>query len=137
MITTSLLSLYYATDTLRRLFPQMDGRLRQRGKPFSRGKQTYHRTLRKRLSDRDFVLAGIFFGVVNCGMGYLFGVPAAYGGRARIAIYVAFFILGFICGMAALAIYAILETVRAFVRAPHLELDYSAPNGWWRHAFSG
>src|SRR5688572_7562169 len=58
MITTSLLTLYYATDTLRRLFPNMDSRLHERGKPFSRTKQTYYRTMRKRLSDKNFLLAG-------------------------------------------------------------------------------
>jgi len=137
MITTSLLSLYYATDALRRLFPHMDSRLHEHGEPFSRARQTYYRTLRKRLSDRAFVGAGVFFGIVNCVMGYLFGVPTAFSWVGRIAIFSAFFVVGFICGMAALAIYAILETVRDFVRAPHLELDYSAPDGCGGMRFLG
>jgi hypothetical protein len=137
MITTSMLSLYYATDTLRRLFPHMDSRLHQRGKPFSRAKQTYYRTVRKRLSDRNFVGAGIFFGIVNLAMGYYFGVPAAYNWSGRIATFSAFFVVGFICGMAALGIYGVLETVKDFVRAPHLELDYSAPDSCGGMRFLG
>ncbi len=137
MITTSMLSLYYATDTLRNLFPHMDSRLHQRGKPFRRAKQTYYRTVRKRLSDRNFMAAGVFFGIVNCAMGYLFGVPAAYNWSGRIAIFSAFFVVGFVCGMAALGIYGVLETVKEFITAPHLELDYTAPDGCGGMRFLG
>jgi hypothetical protein len=127
MITISLLSLYYATDTLRRLFPHMDSRLRRRGVPFKRAKQTYYRTVRRLLRDRNFVLAGMLFGILNCAMGYLFGVPA-WGWQSRLAVFTAFCVVGFICGMASWGIYGILETIKDFVRVPQLELDYSAPD---------
>jgi hypothetical protein len=135
MITISLLTLYYATDTLRRLFPHMDSRLHQLGKPFSRTKQTYYRTLRKRLTDRNFLFAGIAFGILNCLMGTRFGVP--YTGVAHLVIFGAFFVVGFICGMAALGIYSILETIKDFIRSPQLELDYSAPDGCGGMRFLG
>jgi hypothetical protein len=137
MITTSMLALYYATDTLRRLFPHMDGRLHERGKPFSRTKQTYYRTVRTRLSNRNFLLSGICFGTLNCFMGAWFGVPPAYSGAGRLAVFCSFFVVGFICGMAALGIYGIIETIKNFIRAPQLELDYSSPDGCGGMRFLG
>lgn len=129
MITVALLCLYYATDTLRGLFHHMDSRLHQRGKPFRRAKQAYFRTVQRYLSDRNFLFAGLFFGIMNCAMGFIFGVSSeVYSLTARIAVYSSFFIIGFICGMATLGIYGILETVKEFVKAPQLELDYSAPD---------
>jgi hypothetical protein len=136
MITLSLLFLYYATDTLRGLFPHMDSRLHKRGQPFSRAKQTYYRTVRKRLSNSNFAMAGTFFGIVNCAMGYSFGVPN-YGSGGQVTIYSSFFVVGFICGMAALGIYAVLETIREFMRVPNVELDYSAPDGCGGMRFLG
>lgn len=137
LITASQLALYYATDTLRGLFPHMDNRLHERGKPFSRAKQPYYRKVRKRLSNRNFVAAGILFGVLNCGIGALFGVPASYGRWGQLAIFSTFFAVGFVCGMAVLGIYGVLEIVKDFVRTPHLELDYSAPDGCGGMRFLG
>lgn len=137
LITASQLALYYATDTLRRLFPHMDSRLHQRGKPFTRATQPYYRTVRKRLSDRNFVAAGMLFGALNCGMGLLFGLPDTYSRWGRVAIFSCFFVVGFVCGMAVLGIYGVLEIVKDFVRTPHLELDYSAPDGCGGMRFLG
>ena len=46
----------------------------------------------------------------------------------RIALFTGFFVVGFICGMAALGIFGVLHVIKTFMRASDLEKDYSAPD---------
>lgn len=128
LITSSLLLLYYATHTLRALLPQMDRRLNKKGEEYYREQQFYFVTLKRTLGDGRFVVAGLLFGTLNCLLGYKFGVPYLEA-RGRATIFAGFFVVGFICGMAALGIYGVLDTVKAFMRAENIGLDYSAPDG--------
>ena len=131
LITSSLLLLYYATHTLRGMLPQMDRRLNKKGEEYYRARQAYFVSLKKTLRDRNFVLAGLLFGAINCLMGYSFGVPYPEA-RGRATIFAGFFVVGFICGMAALGIYGVLDMIKAFMGGMGEEnggLDYSAPDG--------
>lgn len=121
LISLSMLFLYYATDTLRNLFPRMDLRLRRTSN------ETYLKPLKRTVSDGNFIRAGIFFGALNCLMGYLFGA-ANEDLPNIISIFSGFFVVGFICGMAALGIYGVLVTMKAFTSKGKLNLDYTEPD---------
>lgn len=69
LITTAMLGLYYATYTLQNLLPELDIRLRPHA-----GNEIYMPILRRILSDRNFVLAGFVFGLVNSCFGVFFGL---------------------------------------------------------------
>ena len=128
LISSSLLLLYYATSTLRGILPQIDRRLQKKGEAYHRENQPYFMSIKRTLGNSKFLLAGLFFGSLNCWMGYSFGVP--YGGLAgRVTIFSGFFVVGFICGMAALGIYGVLDTIKALMRTENIEIDYSAPDG--------
>src|SRR5881397_3333366 len=96
LIASALLMLYYASHTLRDLFPHMDSRL-PKGTTRRRN-QKYSTKVRTILRDRNFVLAGLFFGALNCVMGFIIGVPGN-SVMGRIALFIGFFVVGFICGM--------------------------------------
>ena len=60
------------------------------------------------LSDRNLVLAGLFFGLLNCGFGYAFGLP--YSKALAVAtILSGYFLAGSVCG---LAVFGILRRLR-------------------------
>jgi len=125
LIASAPLMLYYASHTLRDLFPHMDSRLpKSREQP---AEQNYLTRVRMILRDRNFVIAGLFFGALNCVMGFVFGVPGN-SVMGRIALFTGFFVVGFICGMAALGIFGVLHVIKAFMKASDLEKDYSAPD---------
>src|ERR1700722_19007850 len=69
LISATMLCLYYSTATLRTLVSAL---VRQR--PPST-KKTSLPGLKSLLSDRNFILAGLFFGILNCIVGYNFGSP--------------------------------------------------------------
>src|ERR1700730_16420604 len=62
MITFSTLLLYYATATLRGMFPYMDIRLNVHGQTLERYKQGYFMAAKRTLANRRFVYSGLFFG---------------------------------------------------------------------------
>lgn len=121
LITTAMLCLYYATHTLRTLLPEMDVRLRPDGN------EVYMATLRRILSDRHFVLAGFFFGLLNCGVGYSFGLPYSKG-LAVVTILSGYFLAGFVCGMAVFGIYGISVLISAFSRKAKHSFDFTSPD---------
>jgi hypothetical protein len=131
LITTAALALYHATYTLRGLLPEMSLRLAPRGggndAETSPGDSIFMRPLNKILSDRNFMLAGAFFGLLNCLMGYLFGLPRA-GAVEHGTLMFGFFLAGFVCGMAAWGIYGVTVMVAAFAREAGPGLDYTAPD---------
>lgn len=121
LISTAMLCLYYATHTLRTIFPEMDMRLRPDGD------EVYMTPLKRILSDRNFILAGLFFGLLNCGFGYTFGLPYLKG-LAVFTILGGFFLAGFVCGMAVFGIYGILVAINAFSRKAKRSLDFTSPD---------
>ena len=133
LITTAMLALYYATHTLRGMLPEMSLRLRLPGdRDVHDGADEdsdgiFMQPLNATLSDSKFIAAGLFFGFINCAMGFAFGVP--YETTCALAtILFGFFLAGFVCGMAAWGIYGVAATVAAFARAAKRSLDYTAPD---------
>ena len=120
LISTAMLCLYYATHTLRTIFPEMDVRLGPAGD------EVYLTPLERILSDRNFVLAGFFFGSVNCLFGLLFGLPHSEG-LAVVTILGGYFLAGFVCGMAAFGIYGVTVSINEFSRVKRY-FDFTAPD---------
>ena len=121
LITASMLCLYYATYTLRRIFPEMDIRLHPEDA------QVYLIPLKVLLSDRNFILAGLFFGILNCAFGYSFGIPVIES-TGVITIMGGYLLAGFICGMAAFGIYGVSVAIIAFSRKAKSSFDFTSPD---------
>ena len=116
-----MLCLYYATHTLRTVFPEMDMRL----KPAAN--QAYMGPLTTILSNRNFLIAGVVFSGLNCGMGFLFGNP--YGDNpGSSTIYVGLLMAGFVCGMAAYGIFGVLYSINKVSYQLKTSLDYTSPD---------
>jgi len=133
LITTAMLALYYATYTFRALLPEMELRLRPRT-----GRNPHHpatkdsepefmRVLKKTLTNGKFIIAGVAFGGLNCGLGWFFGLPYA-DAWAKATLLIGFFLAGFVCGMAAFGIYGVTKTVATFSHEVQRNLDYTAPD---------
>jgi hypothetical protein len=121
LITTAMFCLYLATHTLRAIFPEMDMRLRPHGD------EVYLIPLKRILSDRNFILAGLFFGILNCALGICFGI--LYETRLElITILSGFFLAGFVCGMPVWGIYGICVSITAFARKAKSSLDFTSPD---------
>lgn len=130
LISAAMLCLYYATHTLRSLLPEMDVR------SGAGDSEAYMAALRRILSNRNFVLAGIFFGLLNCGFGYGFGLPYSEG-PAVVTILSGYFLAGFVCGMAALGIYGVSVSISAFSRKAKRFFDFTSPDGCGGTLFLG
>jgi hypothetical protein len=129
MITAATLFLYYATSTLQNLVMEAEARL-----PAS-SRHLYMKPLQSWLSDRKFVIAGAAFGVLNCIMGYSFGLrPSPLPGK--ITIYFGYFVVGFVSGMAAYGVTGVYGFVHGFVRAEP-QLDYQDPDKCGGTSFLG
>jgi hypothetical protein len=130
LISATMLFLYYCTATLRTLISAM---ARQRPPP---AKKASLPDLKCLLSDRNFILVGAIFGILNCTVGYKFGLPY-FDGFARATILIGYFLSGFIGGMAVLGIYAVCVTINGFSRAAALSFDFTAPDGCGGTLFIG
>ena len=86
MIIAAAICLYYATDALQGLCLHIDSGAD------SQQKKTYLDSLRRTLSNRNFILAGFFFGTLNAVMGKIFEVPYPII-TAQLSIYTGFFYL--------------------------------------------
>jgi hypothetical protein len=121
LITTAMLCLYYATHALETMFPEMNTRLGPNGA------DVYMSPLKKTLSDAKFIVAGIFFGSLNCGIGYLFGLPyLKYPGF--VTILIGYFLAGFVCGMAVWGIYGVFAPIKAYSINARPSFDFSSPD---------
>ena len=71
--------------------------------------------------------AGLFFGTLNSVMGFLFGLPNAYSVISeKIVILGAYFIAGFVCGLAALGIYGVTKCIVIFSKKSNIFFDYTS-----------
>lgn len=122
LISTAMLCLYYATYTLHCLLPEMGLLLRRRD---AQPGDVFMSPIRRILSDRNFVCAGLGFGLFNCAVGYWLRPP---GGTDHATLYVGFFLAGFVCGMAAWGIYGVTVALTEFGRVAKDSLDYAAPD---------
>lgn len=130
LISTAMLCLYYATHTLRTMFPEMDTRLHPDGN------EVYMRPLTDVLSDYKFIRAGFFFGALNCGFGYSFGLPYSEG-AARYTILGGYFLVGIVCGMALWGIYGVSVSINAFAGKARRSFDFTSPDHCGGTAFLG
>ncbi len=130
MIIAAILFVYYATHTLKRLFPQIDIW------PNSQPSQKYFEPLTQTLNNQNFIYSGLFFGALNTLMGKLFGVPYSTI-AAQMSIYIGFFLVGFICGLATWGIYGVLRTINVLAKENMIRLDYTAPDGCGGTQFLG
>jgi len=121
LITTAMLCLYYATHALETMFPEMNTRLGPNGA------DVYMPPLKKKLSDGKFVVAGIFFGSLNCGVGYLFGLPYLEC-PGVVTILIGYFLAGFVCGMAVWGIYGVFAPIKAYSVKARPSFDFTSPD---------
>ncbi len=130
LISAVMLCVYYATERLRDVIMVLAAQSSE-----SDGKIAFisaHRIL----SDRNFVLAGLFFGGLNCLMALSFGLP--YTARpAAITIMFGYFLAGFLCGMAVLGIYAVCFLVNTYAPKLRPSLDLTAPDNCGGTLFVG
>lgn len=122
MISCALLFFCYATAIFRAAFWEMHS------KTVSPEQTVYFQQVQRKLSDRRFLQAGLFFGLLNLAMGFLFGLPYKEL-PANIVTCFGFFLVGFACGMPAQGIYGVVKTIEAFAHEGKLRLDYTDPDG--------
>ena len=130
LISVAMLCLYYATYTLGNVCAEFDTRA-------SADEQAaYKCTLNNTLSDSKFVLAGLFFGLLNCIVGLQLGLP--YGSPfARTTILIGYFVAGFVSGMAVWGIYGVTKVVDAFSIKARRSFDFTSPDGCGGTGFVG
>jgi hypothetical protein len=120
LITMAMLCVYYATYTLENVFRGMNARLGQ-------AEQMDVSLLRRALSDAKFAWSGVVFGLLNCGVGLLLGLPYNHLG-ARVAILSGYFLAGFVCGVAVLGICGIFSPIRTFSGKASASFDFTSPD---------
>lgn len=121
LIGVAMLCLYYATYTLRNLCAEFDNRATLAERP------DYRCALVDTLSDSKFVMAGAFFGLLNCGVGLWLGLPYPES-AARVTILIGYFIAGFVGGMAVWGIYGVIKVVNAFSDKAAASFDFTSPD---------
>jgi hypothetical protein len=129
LISTMMLCLYIATHTLHALLSRM-------ATYSAHGNQAYRVGLKDTLSDRNFVLAGSFFGTLNCVFGYRFGLPY-FDEPAVISILFGYFLVGFVGGMGILGIYGVFIATSEFSRVLKPSLDCTSPDNCGGTLFIG
>lgn len=121
LISCGLLFLYYATATLRNLFPRWDQHFGEEAS------EIYLEPLRTILSDRRLLLAGVLFGFLNMLMGFCFGITVTET-ISRVLLYFGFFLAGFACGLPAYGIYGVIVTISAITDGKRFHIDFSSPD---------
>jgi hypothetical protein len=120
LIGVAMLCLYYATYTLGNLCAEFD-------RATLAETQDYRCTLVDTLSDSKFVLAGVFFGSLNCGVGLWLGLPYAES-AAQLTILIGYFLAGFVGGLAVWGIYGVIKVVNAFSNKAATSFDFTSPD---------
>ena len=121
LISCAVLFQYYATATFRNALPEMKARLNKENAKF------LIEYTNQVLSDREFVKAGLFFGVLNTLMGVLFGLPTEYRAFWPAATsYIGFFIAGFVCGIPVQGIYGVWRVFDLFAKDESIKVNYAA-----------
>jgi len=120
LISCAVMFLYIATSIMFSLFPAWDEHIE------GRNSQLYLDPLTRCLSDRNFILGALFFGLANLGMGFLFGIPTT--GLAAFWLGLGYFMAGFACGLPAIGIFGVVATFHSFTKTNDLKLDYTDPD---------
>ena len=129
LVTTAMICVYYATHTLKILIAQINARLAKPVQPAAASPITI-------LSNRNFVISGLIFGALNCGVGNVLGPP--YSKQATLLIILfGYFVAGFVCGLAVWGICCIPKLVKPFARSTDLPFDFTSPDHCGGTAFVG
>lgn len=121
LITSALLFLHYSTAILFDLFPTWSAYIEEDRS------EIYQKPLNRYLSDRNFLLAALFFGILNVVMGIIFGIDQKNPAASIILLY-GYFLAGFVCGLPAMGIFGVVATIREFTKTTDLKLDFTAPD---------
>lgn len=123
LIGTAMLCLYYATYTLNHLIPRLQLHM---DKSIA---EVFTKPLKSILSDRNFCIAGFVFGVLNSGLGFLFGPPYSKNEQgALVSILAGYFLAGFVCGMAVFGIFGVVRASRDAFAGDKRKFDYAEPD---------
>lgn len=128
LISVAMVCLYYATHTLGALSEEFNGR----ASPDE--VKAYKSALCDVLSDGKFALTGLFFGVLNCGVGLYLGLPS---NTPTATILLGYFLAGFVGGMAVWGIYGVTKLLNAFSAKAKSSFDYTSPDGCGGTGFVG
>lgn len=129
LIGAMMFCLYVATFALHALLLRMATYSEQ-------GSRACHDCLKRTLSDQNFVVAGVFFGVLNCVLGYSFGLPHT-DAPAVVSLLLGYFLVGFVGGMGVLGIYGVFVAISAFSRDLKSALDITSPDNCGGTQFIG
>ena len=124
IIVVAMMGLYYATHCFHTMFAQLNLRLKTTDS--KKIDEAYFNQIRHYLSDRMFILTGLFFAASNCWVGYI--LDAQYDDPwATFTIYLGFVISGFVCGMAVCGIRGVVVALNDYFKS-NPEVDYTNPD---------
>ena len=106
------------------MFPQLNVRLKTQDT--AQIDDAYFSKVRYYLSDKMFILTGLFFAASNCWVGFI--LDASYADpRATFTIYLGFTISGFVCGMAVCGIRGVVVALNNYFKIDP-KVDYTDPD---------
>ena len=131
LITTVMLSLYYATHVFRNMLPEVFRRI-----PKDVTEKDILAPILKILNNRGFIICGVVVGIINCGFGLAFGIPDNKW-FADLTLLFGFFLAGFVNGLAVFGIFGVLASVNSFSDKIDSSIDSTAPDRCGDTAFLG
>ncbi len=141
LITTVMLSLYYATHVFRNMISEVLRRI-----PEDIMAEYILVPITYLFSDRWFIICGVIFGIVNCCLGLAFGLPDYKGGACGLpdnvwfadsALLFGFFLAGFVNGLAVFGILIVLKSMKGFSNKIESFIDFTFPDRCGGTAFLG
>lgn len=144
LITTVMLSLYYATHVYRIMISEALRRI-----PKGVTEKDILEPISDYLTDRGFVISGVVFGVFTCFLGFFFGLPDYKGFAcgccglpdniwfANFTLYFGFFLAGFVNGLAVFGILVVLKSFKIFSDKIDSSIDFTFPDRCGGTAFLG
>jgi hypothetical protein len=122
VIVVAMLSLYYATYVLKGLMVRMQRFMK------SENAGAFFAPYYKMLRDRNFVLVGLIFAIFNTALGLYLGIHEELWSASYWVLIWGYVLAGFICGMAVLGVYTVLQLMHHYAKDQSLNLDYRAPD---------
>lgn len=122
--------IYLATAVFRELMNQMDNRVGTGKAP------TYPAELARLLTDRNFLIAAVLFGIGNTATAWGIGLKPDGPGQA-VTLAIGYFLAGMVCGVAVWGAVGIVRTIHTYVRHDRPHFDFTAPDGCGGMLFLG
>lgn len=142
LITTVMLSLYYATHVFRNMLSEVLRRV-----PEDVTEKDILAPILNVMTNRGFIIYGIIFGIVNCCLGWFaFGLPDYKGVACDLpdnirfadsALLFGFFLAGFVNGLAFFGILIVLKSMKNFSNKIDSSIDFTFPDRCGGTAFLG